>query len=114
MASLFTQSREEQYTLTVRVKNVFMKITEECWLSIIFRLNGRDQESDSIPLALSDVNKLEVAQILTNTSFSQSMAVKVSGSSRSKNTGRKGAKSPKGSNEKFTANPFEILLLIYN
>ena len=114
MASLFTQTREEQYTLTVRVKNIYMKISEECWLSIIFRLNGRDQESDSIPLAQSDVNKLEVAQIVTNTSFSQSMTVKVSGNSRSKNTGRNLEKSAKGSNEKFSANPFELLLLIYN
>ena len=42
MDSLFDKARDEQYTLSVRIKNVYMKITEECWLTILFRLNGRD------------------------------------------------------------------------
>ena len=70
MDSLFDKARDEQYTLSVRVKNVYMKITEECWLTLLFRLNGRDQESDSIPLDKSVINLSEVAQILTNCSFS--------------------------------------------
>ena len=117
MTSIFTQTRDEPYTLTVRIKNVFMKITEECWMSITFRLNGSDQESDSIPLSQSDVNGSEIAQILTNCSFSQSLTVKVQGSEKSSNTGRSdkrfGNKSPKG-REKFTAKPFELILSIYN
>ena len=79
MDSLFDKARDEQYTLSVRIKNVYMKITEECWLTILFRLNGRDQESDSIPLDKSVINLSEVAQILTNCSFSQTMNVKVTG-----------------------------------
>ena len=70
MDSLFDKARDEQYTLSVRIKNVYMKITEECWLTLLFRLNGRDQESDSIPLDKSVINLSEVAQILTNCSFS--------------------------------------------
>ena len=61
MDSLFDKARDEQYTLSVRVKNVYMKITEECWLTLLFRLNGRDQESDSIPLDKSVINLSEVA-----------------------------------------------------
>ena len=86
MDSLFDKAREEQYTLSFRIKNVYMKITEECWLTILFRLNGRDQESDSIPLDKSVVNLTEVAQILTNCSFSQTMNIKVTGADRKKAT----------------------------
>ena len=118
MTSIFTQqTREEQFTLTVRIKNVFMKITEECWLSITFRLNGNDQESDSIPLSQSDVNKFEVAQILTNCSFSNSLKVKVTADKNMLNkSNRKKAfgKSPKNQKEQFEAKPFELILSIYN
>ena len=51
------------------------------------------------------INKEEVAQILTNTSFSQSLIVKVFGSTKSNKAGRDahrfGGKSPKVPNEKF-------------